>query len=98
MSPLAVGADNNYVDRAWPFRWVALPLLWFGRAPLFFYVMHWFAIFAEYGIVSAATSGALNLAWSVPMFLVVVPPMAILCRWYGNFKRNKPADSIWKFF
>jgi uncharacterized membrane protein len=72
------------------------PLLVYGRSPLFFYVLHLY-FFALIGLVFASRGGS-GLAVMYPIWLAVLIPLYFLCRWYGDFKRIKPAGSIWKFF
>jgi NADH:ubiquinone oxidoreductase subunit 4 (subunit M) len=68
----------------------------YGRSPLFFDVLHLY-FFALIGLVFASRGGS-GLAVMYPIWLAVLIPLYFLCRWYGDFKRIKPAGSIWKFF
>ena len=72
------------------------PLLVFGRSPLFFYILHLY-FFAFIGLLFAARGGS-GLAAMYPIWLGVLIILYPLCRWYGDFKRRKSADSIWRFF
>lgn len=71
-------------------------LLIFGSSALFFYIVHLY-LFALVGIAVASEKGTSFLLMYVFWFvgLVLLYPM---CRWYGNFKKRKPADSIWRLF
>jgi len=72
------------------------PLLIYGRSPFFFYILHLY-FFAFIGLVFASGGGS-GLAVMYPIWLAVLALLYPLCRWYGEFKRNKPAGSLWKFF
>jgi uncharacterized membrane protein len=76
-------------------RW-GKPLLVYGRSPLFFYILHLY-IFAFIGLVFASRGGS-GLAVMYPIWLAVLVLLYPPCRWYGEFKRRKPVESIWKFF
>jgi uncharacterized membrane protein len=72
------------------------PLLVFGRAALFFYIVHLY-IYSLMGLLFAAKGGTnllvMYLLWAGGLILLYP-----LCKWYGNFKRGNPADSLWRFF
>jgi uncharacterized membrane protein len=76
-------------------RW-GKPLLVFGRSALFFYIIHLY-IFALIGLLFASKGGS-GLGVMYPIWLGALIILYPLCLWYGSFKRNKPADSIWRFF
>jgi uncharacterized membrane protein len=72
------------------------PLLVFGRAALFFYIVHLY-LYSLMGMLFAAKGGT-NL---LVMYLLWITGLLILyplCVWYGNFKQGKPADSLWRLF
>jgi uncharacterized membrane protein len=69
------------------------PLLVFGRAPLFFYLLHLW-IFALLGILFTHGSRM------VTMYLVWLLGLAILyplCSRYARFKNRRPVTSLWRF-
>lgn len=88
-------------------------LLDFGRAALFFYIVHLFMVFIvggamvawfghDVGIPSSNnpdSSQGIDNPWAY--FAIWAACMLALwpvVRWYGRFKATKPADSIWRFF
>lgn len=76
-------------------RW-AKPLVVFGRSALFFYIAHLY-LYGLIGLVFARPDGA-GIALMYPFWGAGLALLYFLCRWYGGFKRQKPADSVWKFF
>jgi len=72
------------------------PLLVFGRSALFFYIGHLY-IFAFIGFVFAGRRGT-GLSVMYGFWLLGLALLYPLCLFYGNFKRKKPLDSIWRFF
>jgi hypothetical protein len=70
------------------------PILTFGRAALFFYVLHLY-LFAFLGF---AFPYGTRLPLIYPFWLLALIILYPLCRWYGNFKRKTAPDSIWRFF
>lgn len=72
------------------------PLLVFGRSALFFYITHLY-LFAFIGLFFASRGGS-GLAIMYPIWLASLVFLYFLCRWYGNFKKRKSTDSIWRFF
>jgi len=74
-------------------------LLAFGRAPLVFYVVHFYAITA-FTVILYATTGI----YGIPMSLVFVvwlgllALMRVLCDCFAAFKKKTTVDSIWRFF
>jgi uncharacterized membrane protein len=76
--------------------WSGNPLLVFGRSALFFYVLHLY-LFAIAGFFFASRGGT-GLANMYLIWAGVLIILYFLCRQYGNFKRKKPIDSIWRFF
>ncbi len=72
------------------------PLLVFGRAALFFYILHLY-LFAVIGLFFASRGGT-GLAAMYPIWVGVLIILYFLCLKYGIFKSKKPIDSIWRFF
>ncbi|HYO80592.1 MAG TPA: acyltransferase family protein [Bryobacteraceae bacterium] len=71
------------------------PLIVFGQAPLFFYVMH-FLVLTACAFLFFRTPASLEGAWLV--WLLVVVALYPLCAWYRTFKLAKPMDSLWRMF
>ncbi|KAF4453670.1 hypothetical protein F53441_3679 [Fusarium austroafricanum] len=88
-------------------------LLDFGRAALFFYLAHLFAVFMlggvlvdwfgheteNHGQMDPGSTQGIDNVWAY-FFIWAVAMLMFwpLVRWYGRFKATKPADSIWRFF
>jgi hypothetical protein len=70
------------------------PLFVFGRSALFFYVAHMY-LCATIGLAfpGGVSYPVIYLAWLIG--LAVLFPA---CSWYGDFKRRKPLESVWKMF
>jgi len=70
------------------------PFLVFGRAPLFFYLLHLW-VYSLLGLLFKTGSGWLTLYFFWLLGLVILYP---LCYWYNGFKCHKPLTSFWRFF
>lgn len=73
------------------------PLVTFGQAALFFYVVHLYL----YGLMGRAFDALLPGAGHGEMlagWLVGLALMLPLCAAYGRFKRGRPPTSLWRFF
>jgi uncharacterized membrane protein len=70
------------------------PLVVFGQAPLFFYVLHLF-LFA--GVARALTPDGTSIPAMYPFWLLGLLVLFPLCLWYGQFKHRQPANSILRF-
>lgn len=74
----------------------ATPLLVFGRSALFFYLAHLY-LYGLIGLAFAPPEGT-GIPLMYPFWMAGLLMLYFLCRWYGDFKQQKPADSMWKFF
>jgi len=72
------------------------PLLVFGRSALFFYIVHLY-LYALFGLLFAGQGGT-GIPLMYALWLLGLALLYLLCLWYGNFKGEKPLDSIWRFF
>jgi uncharacterized membrane protein len=74
------------------------PLLVFGRSALFFYLVHLY-LYGVIGLVAGRWypdgSGWLLMYVLWAIGLAILYPM---CRWYGEFKRRKGPNSLWRLF
>ncbi|KAF4975561.1 hypothetical protein FZEAL_7676 [Fusarium zealandicum] len=88
-------------------------LLDFGRAALFFYLVHLFFVFILGALMVRAfghdtgqpeqmkpgsTRGIDNLFGYFGIWALIMLMIWPLTRWYSRFKGTKSADSIWRFF
>jgi uncharacterized membrane protein len=69
-------------------------LLVYGRAPLFFYVVHLYL----YSFVGLAYPGHTSLAGMYPIWLLGLVVLYPLCKHYDAFKRAKSENSLWRLF
>jgi uncharacterized membrane protein len=77
-------SDSRFV------RW----LLVFGRAPLFFYVLHLYV----YALIGLAIPGDTSLPGMYPVWLLGLVLLYPACVRYAAFKRAKANDSLWRLF
>ena len=70
------------------------PLVAFGRAALFFYLLHLW-VYGFLGLLFRAGSGLVTMYVFWLLGLGILYPF---CYWYNRFKQRKPPDSIWRFF
>jgi len=70
------------------------PLTIFGRAPLFFYVLH---LFLYVGIARLVTPHGTSIPAMLPFWLLGLAILFPLCLWYGDFKQRQPATSPLRF-
>lgn len=68
------------------------PLLAFGAVPFFFFVTHLW-LYAAMGrfFPAGTTLPRMYVLWLLGLVLLYVP-----CRWYGDFKRRRPAESFFR--
>jgi uncharacterized membrane protein len=69
------------------------PLAVFGRAPLFFYLVHLF-LYVLLGVLFAP--GGSSIPFMFPFWLLGLLILYPLCRWYGRFKQGRPVTSLWR--
>ncbi len=70
------------------------PFLVFGRAPLFFYLLHLW-VYSLLGLLFRFGTGWVTMYCFWLLGLVILYP---LCYWYNGFKCHKPVTSFWRFF
>jgi uncharacterized membrane protein len=73
---------------------VLKPLEVFGRAPLFFYLLHLWV----FGLVSFAFPNGTSFAVMYGVWAAALVAMYPACAWYARFKGGKPAGSLWRLF
>lgn len=70
------------------------PLAVFGRAPLFFYIVHLF-LYASIGIL--ITPRGTSVTAMYPFWLLGLIVLYPLCHWFGKFKLGRSANSLIRF-
>jgi hypothetical protein len=70
------------------------PLAVFGRAPLFFYVLHLF-LYAGIGYLLAPNGTSVPMVY--PLWLLGLLLLFPLCLWYSGFKHRQSPGSILRF-
>lgn len=71
------------------------PLAVFGRAPLFFYVLHLF-LYAGHGALF--TPRGTTIAAMYPHWLLVLIALFPACLWFARFKQSRPVNSPVRLF
>lgn len=67
----------------------------YGRAPLFFYIVHLYAYGVTGLIVTRLGLGSAVLAYGV--WLVSLYPLLHGCRWYFRYRRRRGTRSVWRY-
>ncbi len=70
-------------------------LLVFGQAPLAFYIAHLW-LFAIGGMIWFRQGTSYPVVYAV--WLAGLVPLFFITRWYRDFKRATPVDSLWRLF
>lgn len=68
------------------------PLAVFGRAPLFFYLLHLYV----FGVLSFFFPRGTTFAVTYVVWAGAIVAMYPLCRWYAAFKTRQPPQSMWR--
>ena len=76
-------------------RTILRPLVVFGQAPLFFYVLH---LFLYAGLFLLLTPEGTSLLLMYPVWLLGLLILFPVCLWYGRFKHRQPAGSLLRLF
>jgi uncharacterized membrane protein len=72
-------------------RWTA-PLRVFGAAPLLFFITHLFLYgFIGKWYLGGTTFPVMYMWWFVGLVVLYLP-----CKWYGEFKQQRPPNSLWR--
>ena len=71
------------------------PLVVFGQAPLFFYVLH---LFLYAGLALLLAPGGTSLVVMYAFWLLGLVILYPVCLWYGRFKHRQSANSLLRFF
>jgi uncharacterized membrane protein len=71
-----------------------LPLVIFGQAPLFFYIIHLFL----YGYVGTLIGPSIGIPNMLPYWVLGLIILWPLCLIYSRFKYSRPLNSIWRMF
>ena len=88
-------ALQSRVGGEWLERWLA-PWLVFGRAPLFFYMLHfWLYCIVAMGMHAAGSEGV-PLPWCLPFWFTALVLLFFVVRPYGAFKARQHPDSLWR--
>ena len=78
-------------------RWAHV-VLHFGRAPLVFYVTHFYVINIIALLISVSGQEGVPLGWVVPIWMCLLVLMYQVCYYYDKFKHGKDVNSLWHLF
>lgn len=71
------------------------PLMVFGQTPLFFYILHFYALEA-FAVTFFEEAAPLEMTYVI--WIVLLAILYPVCAWYRRFKLQKPAESLWRLF
>jgi len=76
----------------------AKPILVFGRAPLFFYICHFYVIGTLEALcrLPEPPTGKFRLEAVFLVWCLVISVMFFICRRFVAFKQTTPIDSLWR--
>lgn len=88
-----------YYSKFYTTQWLSKPLLSFGRAPLFFYIVHMIIVrIVEFFLtnVDYARNDEMATLYVLSSWILLLIIMFPLCHYYGKFKQSRSSTSLWK--